>query len=312
MSKESISERKLKRLKWSEIPGLFKDTFKAYMKGGTMQNSASLAYYTLFAMLPLMYLAIKYLGVFVGNEAVRDTIASVLKHQVGISDISGIMEFLKTIDIEQRNFIMEAIGIGALLFSCSAFIVSLKRSLNDFFGIQEPQLNRKKLFLHNILFRLFSIVIIAFFGIVIITLYLGETVLISMGASLFDNEVLKYFYSNFLEHATSILMSFLIFSAIFKYVHDGIVQWKLAMAGGLVTAVLLYVGQLLIKYYLTNYFFASEAGLAGTIFVLLAWVYYSAQIIFLGATFTAVYAKAVDRPIRMKFKTQEEIANSIL
>lgn len=312
MSKESISEKKIKKLSWSEFPGLFKDTFKEYFKEATLMHSASLAYYTLFAILPLMYLAINFLGRLVGNEVVRETIASLLQNQVGISDISGILEFLKTIDVEQRNFIMEAVGIGALLFSCSAFLFSLKRSINDFFDIEKPQLNRRKIFLNNILFRLFSIVIIAFFGVLIITFYLGETVLMSMGADLFQNEVLKYFYSNFLEHATSILMSFVIFSCIFKYVHDGIVQWKLAMAGALFTAVLLYGGQLLIKFYLNHYFFAAKGGLAGTFFVLLAWVYYSAQIIFLGAKFTAVYAKLVGRPIKMKFKTEEEIENSIL
>jgi len=312
MSKESTSEKKSIRLSWSEIPGLFKETFVEYSKESTLMHSASLAYYTLFAMLPLMYLAINFLGRVVGNEVVRETIASLLQNQVGISDISGIMEFLKTIDIEQRNFFMEAIGIGALLFSCSAFLFSLKRSINDFFDIEKPSLTKRKILLNNILFRLFSIVIIACFGILIITLYISETVLISMGSSLFENETLKYFYSNFLEHATSILMSFVIFSAIFKYVHDGIVRWKLAMAGALFTAVLLYGGQLLIKYYLTNYFFAAKGGLAGTFFVLLAWVYYSAQIIFLGAKFTAVYAKMVDLPIKMKYKTQEEIENSIL
>lgn len=312
MSKESTSEKKSIRLSWSEIPGLFKETFVEYAKESTLMHSASLAYYTLFAMLPLMYLSINFLGRVVGNEVVRETIATLLQNQVGISDISGIMEFLKTIDIEQRNFLMETIGIGALLFSCSAFLFSLKRSINDFFDIEKPSLTKRKILLNNLLFRLFAIVIIAFFGILIITLYIGETVLISMGSSLFENETLKYFYSNFLEHATSILMSFIIFSAIFKYVHDGIVRWKLAMAGALLTAVLLYGGQLLIKYYLTNYFFAAKGGLAGTFFVLLAWVYYSAQIIFLGAKFTAVYAKKVGLPIKMKYKTQEEIEHSIL
>jgi membrane protein len=78
------------------------------------------------------------------------------------------------------------------------------------------------------------------------------------------------------------------------------------MAGATATALLLYLGQLLIKYYLTNYFFAAEGGIAGTIFVLLAWVYYSAQIIFLGAKFTAVYATMVGSPIHLKHLTTVE------
>ena len=84
------------------------------------------------------------------------------------------------------------------------------------------------------------------------------------------------------------------------------------MAGALVTGILLYLGQLLIKYYLGNFFFASKGGFAGSFFVILAWVYYSSQIIFLGAKFTAVYARMVDQPIRVKFKTQEELEKTIL
>ncbi|MBI3240218.1 MAG: YihY/virulence factor BrkB family protein, partial [Flavobacteriia bacterium] len=87
------------------------------------------------------------------------------------------------------------------------------------------------------------------------------------------------------------------FTIIFKYLNDGRVEWKLAISGALVTAILLYMGQLLIKYYLKNYFFGSSIGLPGTILVMLAWMYYSSQIIFLGAKFTKVYATKVGRPI---------------
>jgi membrane protein len=78
------------------------------------------------------------------------------------------------------------------------------------------------------------------------------------------------------------------------------VQWKLALAGALVTSILLYFGQLLIKYYLGNLFFAKDAGIAGTILILLVWMYYSSQIIFFGAKFTAVYGKMVGKTIHAK------------
>ena len=81
---------------------------------------------------------------------------------------------------------------------------------------------------------------------------------------------------------------------------DGIVLHRLALAGSIVTSTLLYLGQLGIKYYLTHYFFAKDAGIAGTILILLAWVYYTSQIIFFGAKFTAVYAKILGRPIQVK------------
>jgi membrane protein len=78
------------------------------------------------------------------------------------------------------------------------------------------------------------------------------------------------------------------------------VQWKIAIGGAVITAIMLYIGQLLIKYYLFNYFFGASAGIAGSLFIILAWIYYSSQIIFFGAKFTAVYARKVGRPIHFK------------
>jgi membrane protein len=91
----------------------------------------------------------------------------------------------------------------------------------------------------------------------------------------------------------------IIFVLIFKYLHDAIVPWKIALAGSVFTSILLYIGQLLIKYYLTNYFFARDGGLAGTILVILVWMYYSSHIIFLGAKFTAVYARKIGKPLQV-------------
>jgi membrane protein len=99
------------------------------------------------------------------------------------------------------------------------------------------------------------------------------------------------------EHGLSILSNIIIFSFIFKYLNDGLVVWKVAIRGATITAILLYFGQLLIKYYLGNYFFAADGGIAGSILVILAWMYYSSQIIFFGARYTAVYADKIGVPI---------------
>ena len=83
----------------------------------------------------------------------------------------------------------------------------------------------------------------------------------------------------------------MIFTIVFKYIHDGFVHIKLAIKGAFVTSVLLFLSQLLIKYYLHNYFFLGNMGIAGSLFIFLAWVHYSAQIVFFGAKFTAVLAE---------------------
>jgi membrane protein len=132
-------------------------------------------------------------------------------------------------------------------------------------------------------------------------MYFGETLLMSIGHKMFEdpNSIEQFILSSSLT-VFSIVMNGLLFTLVFKFVHDGFVSFKTAFIGGLLTSVLLLFGQLLIKYYLQNYFFGSKAGVAGTILVLLVWMYYTSQIIFIGAKFTKVYAAALGTPILFK------------
>jgi membrane protein len=99
------------------------------------------------------------------------------------------------------------------------------------------------------------------------------------------------FSFSILEYGISILSNLLIFIVVFKYIHDGTVPWKIAFNGAFVTSIFLFVSQLIIKYYLINYFFLGNLGIVGSLFIILAWVNYSAQIVFFGAKYTAVLAK---------------------
>jgi membrane protein len=87
-------------------------------------------------------------------------------------------------------------------------------------------------------------------------------------------------------------MNVFIITFIFKYVHDGSIEWKLAIKGGFITALLLFISQLVIKYYLQHYFFLGKGDVVGSMFIIMAWVFYTAQIIFFGAKFTYMYGKA--------------------
>lgn len=312
MSEKSTSKEKIRRLSWREIIELLKNTFVEYFAESTMMHSASLAYFTLFAMIPLLYLATNVFGKVVGSDTVISVVADVLQNQVGIQDISGILSFLSTIDLEKGNMLLEIVGILALLFSCSAFLFALKRSLNDFFDLNVQEVKRKKMFISNLLFRLSSILIIGILGVLIIGFYMGQTILMSTSEDFLGNSSFSHFMQMMIDNGGAIAMNVAIFTMIFKYVHDGIVPWKFAIGGAVITSILLYGGQLLIKYYLGHYFFAAKGGITGTFFILLAWVYYSAQIIFFGAKFITVYARTVGQPIRIKFRTKEEQENRLL
>lgn len=312
MSEKSTSDEKIRKLSWREILEILKNTVKEYFAESTMMHSASLAYFTLFAIIPMLYLGTNVFGRIVGNETIQVIVADVLQNQVGLQDISGILSFLSTVDLERGNILLEVIGVLALLFSCSAFLFAMKRSLNDFFDINIQEVKRKKMIISNLVFRLSSILIIGLLGVLVIGFYMGQTILMSTSKEFLGDSTFSSIMQMIIDNGGAIFTNTAIFSLIFKYVHDGKVPWKFAIGGALVTSLLLYGGQLLIKYYLGNYFFAARGGITGTFFILLAWVYYSAQIIFFGAKFITVYARAVGKPIRLKFRTKEELESRLI
>lgn len=193
---------------------------------------------------------------------------------------------------------MRVLGIAALMLSCTAILNSLKRSINSFYRVKKKSVGRKKLIFQTLIFRGVSMLTIAAITSLVIALYFAETFILSLEEQYFsDRQLLSWFFSNFARHGIPIVLNILVFTMIFKYLHDAVVKWRVALVGGIVTGIFLYLGQLLIKFYLVNYFFAAEGGVAGTMLVILVWVYYSSQILFLGANFSFVYARYKGMPI---------------
>lgn len=281
---------------------LTKTTFVEYFSESAFRHAAALAYYAIFSLLPMIYLGVYFFGRFLGNENVHELIFDFLHNQVGMQDVTGIMDILQSYDVEKRNPVMETVGIITLLFASSAFVVSLHKSINDFLDIEPVSAPVKKIILRTLLSRLLAIGFIGILGFIIILIYVAQTVLISIGQDIITNSTLQFFFNNGLDHAASIATNFLVFTMMFKYIHDGKVKWKAAMSGAFLTALLVYLGQILIKFYLTNFFFAANGGVVGSVFVVLAWIFYTSQILFLGAKFVKVYSEMVGTPVVPKYK----------
>jgi len=296
---ESNMSDKKKRINFSVVE-LIKTTFSEYFAETVFRHAAALAYYTIFSLIPIIYLIIYFLGRFLGNDTVHEIISHFLHEQVGIQNISEIMGLLKFYDVEKRNVVMEIVGIGVLLFSSSAFVVTLQKSINDFFGLQLLRAPVKKMILRTVFTRLLAVAFIGGFGVIVILIYFSQTILISISKDLITNPNLQFLFRIGLAHVASIFTNFLVFTLMFKYVHDAVVTWRAAMFGAFVTAVLVYLGQVLIKFYLNNFFFAANSGVVGSLFVILAWIFYTGQILFLGAKFVKVYAQLSGYPIRQR------------
>jgi membrane protein len=180
-------------------------------------------------------------------------------------------------------------------------LTSLKRSIDEFYDLDNAVLGRRRKIVRSLLFRLTSMAFIAGITVVVIVLYFAETIFLSISSRFFDDvHILNWLFSGIVRYGLPIFMNTLIFTFVFKYLHDGVVRWKMAMQGAFLTSILLYLGQLLIKFYLGNYFFAANGGVAGTLLIVLVWVYYSSQIIFLGAKYVAVQSNSKGTPIVLR------------
>ena len=277
---------------------ILKRTFLEFFKERSLMHGAALAYYALFALVPILYLTISYVGRIIGHGRVTEILKLAISQHTGIKDMDGIFDFLDELDLTNNSFILELVGVVALLFSASALMMSMRRSLNIFMDIQPTQKSAKKLMLSSLISRGVSLLFVATLTIVVLATYFAETILLSMSDTFLDNmDIVHWIFSGFSKHGIPLLMNLFVFLLIFKFLHSGKVKWKYVLTGSIVTTILLYTGQILIKLYLGNYFFAAESGIAGALMIILLWVYYSSQIIFFGAKYIKIRADFFNEPI---------------
>ncbi|MCO4813843.1 MAG: YihY/virulence factor BrkB family protein [Flavobacteriales bacterium] len=277
---------------------MIKSTFVEFGQERSLMHGAALAYYAMLALVPILYLTVTFVGKLVGEAVVIEEIGFMLRDNVGLKDPSGILAFLKEVDFLSGSWLVETMGVIALMFSCTVIFNSLKGSINEFYDIGHSKKEKKNLLISTVLSRLISLGFIIGITLFFIILYFAEPILLSLVNKLFKGvEVLDFLFSFILSHVAPILTNMFIFSFIFKFLHDGKVLWKAAFRGAFLTSILLYFGQLLIKYYLTYFFFGASGGVAGAMLIILVWVYYSSQIIFFGAKYIAVYSKMIGEDI---------------
>lgn len=289
--------QKIRKLSWLEIWDLTKTSFKEFFKADSFTHGAALAYYAIFALIPILYLTITSIGAFLGQDKIIEVVSFLMESKMGISDVSSFTDLMYQWDIGTGGtFLLKIVGVFVLVFTSTAMFNSLRSSLNSFFDVKP--INHYNVVIESLISRLISFGLLALFAVIVIVIYFAQSMLISLGTELLsDGSFGQKTFLLIFEHFTMILVNFALFAFIFKYLHDGKIKWKLALGGSLFTAILLYLGQLVINYYLSNFFFAANSGIAGTLLAILTWIFYTSQIIFLGAKFTAVYARKVGKPI---------------
>jgi membrane protein len=281
----------------------FWDALKEYVQEGAFHHGAALAYYTLFAFIPIIYLTTSIYGRIIGQDNMRQIVSSLLQSGLGLQDSGTILQLVEGISFEKPNFFLELVSIGILLYTCSAFMISLKRSLNEFFNVAKKSREESNLFMEIIGFRFVGVLLLAVFALVIILFYFLQVFIFSALTNwLHWNNGFVDFSLQVLQVVLTLVSNMLIFLLIFKYMHNAKVSWRVARDGAIATALLLYLSQWLIGYYLHHYFVMGKLGVANSIFIMLAWIHYSAQIVFFGAQFTFHIGKVLNERIQSSAK----------
>lgn len=269
---------------------LLKDTFFEFNEDNAIKLSASLSYYTLFALPPLLIIIITICSFFFGEEAVTGELYGQINRLVGNDAAIQIQEAIKNVQLSDSNVFITVFGVVMLLIGASGVFAEIQSSINFIWGLRAKPNKGLKKFIQN---RIMSFSMIASVGFLMLVSLMLNTVLDLLNSRLklyFPESTVYLFY---VINLVLVLASItLLFAIIFRTLPDGVIKWKDAFIGASCTAALFMIGKFAIGFYLGSSTIASVYGAAGSVIIILVWVYYSAIILYFGAEFTKVYAKS--------------------
>jgi membrane protein len=275
---------------WRTIWRLLQETVTEWNNDKAEKMAAALAYYTIFSLAPLLIIVVAIAGTFFDEGAARTAIIEQIQGLVGQDGAEVVQTALEYADRPGWNQgeIASLIGLALLLFGASGVFVQLQEALNIIWNVVPKPGRGIWNFLRK---RVLSFGVIISIGFLLLVSLVVSTFI--AGANAFARSVLPGF--DFLWQVLNIFISFgvitFLFALIYKYIPDVRITWKDVWIGAAITALLFTIGKTAIGLYLGNSGFGSTYGAAGSLVVFLAWIYYSAQILFFGAEFTQVYAR---------------------
>lgn len=267
-----------------------------YGKDNTFELGASLAYYTIFSIVPLLVVVIAVSGLVAGPDAVRGQVFEQLSGLVGPDTAKALQDMLGDAYISGKGIMATLIGLATLFIGATGIFNSLKNSLNRIWEI-EPK--PKNSVVHFLVSRLLSFSFVMGLGfLLIITFTLNALV---RGFSEQIAEVLPALapmVMQVISFAATFVISAFIFACIFKFLPAVRIAWRDVLPGAAFTTVLFVLGELLIGIYFDSTDPASTFGAAAGLISLLIWTFYSSQTLFLGAEFIYVWCEVKGRPIQ--------------
>lgn len=264
-----------------------KAAIKEFFEDGGMRFAASLSYATIFSLAPMMVIIITLTSAFFGQEAIEGRLYGQLDQLVGPDAAKQIQEMIRNVRIAGRNWIATVLGILTFFMGATGVFTEIQTSINEIWSIRAKPKRGLVKFLTNRLLSFSMVVSIGFLLLVslVVSTFL-EVFSERLGQWLPDSTYIVYFI-NMLVVVTIISV---LFAVVFKVLPDAELSWRDAMVGAIFTAILFLIGKTLIGLYLSRSSIATTYGAAGSVVIILLWVYYSSAILYIGAEFTKMNA----------------------
>lgn len=268
---------------------LLKHSAEAWSDDKCSRLAAALSYYTIFSIAPLVVLAIAVAGMVFGQEAASNRLFHEIRGLVGDLGAEAIQAMVTAVHKQGGGMVATLVGLGTLLLGASGAFAQLQDALNTIWQVQPKSGQGVKAFIRHRLLSFSMVLVIGFMLLV--------TLVISAALSGLSNWLDGFLpfppaLLQVLNFAISFGATSLLFTLIYKVLPDVTVKWRDVWIGGIVTALLFSLGRYGIGVYLGRASVGSAYGAAGSLIVILLWIYYSTQILFFGAEFTKVYADA--------------------
>lgn len=270
-----------------EMIELLKETFAAFSKDNAMKMSAALAYYTIFSLAPLLLIIIWLTGFFFGDKAIQGEVSDGLNEFVGQESAKLVQEFIQGVSLAGKSGLAIIIGVGTLLAGSTKVFIEIQDSINTIWGVRaKPKKGWVKLLIDRVLS--FSVIIgLGFLLIVSLAINIVIDTLSTILIDYFPDTTV--FFASLINGSISFIVIAVLFGVIFKFLPDAEIKWASVRSGALFTAVLFIIGKYLIGLYMEYTAPASAYGAAGSMIVILLWIYYTSAILYFGAEFTKVY-----------------------
>ena len=284
-------------MKMPDLPALrqlLKDTYAAWSEDNVLRLSAALAYYAIFSIAPLLVIAVAIAGFILGPKAVSGHLGDQLSGTMGQPAAEAIQSMVQTAAQPADNFWAALVGFATLFLGATGVFAQLKDALNTIWGVRAKSAGGIMGFVRE---RLLSFSMVLVIGFLLLTSLFLTTALAAVTKHVGGILPIHPLIIGVLNFLLSLAIATVLFALIFKVLPDVSVQWHNVWIGALFTAVLFEIGKFLLAFYLGRESTASSYGAAGSVILVLLWIYYTSVILFSGAEFTRVHAREMGTTI---------------